>query len=412
MISFKEAQNIVSEHTPPRMPAEKIPLTEALGRVLAEDIAAGFDIPPYDNSAMDGYAVCADDTSGATSDHPVTLKVIGETAAGGKLGATVAPGSCVRIMTGGCIPPGADAIVRVEETEEIVGSRQSAVDGHEEESLVEIKQEVTQNRDIRKKGEDIRCGETVIKHGERIRPAHIGLLASLGKAEAPVVQKPKVGILATGDELLDITAPYNTEKIYSSNNYALMAQTCDAGAEPVLLGIAGDEQNILKEKIENGLNCDILVTTGGVSAGKYDIVQDIFCQAGVRILFNKVAIRPGMPTVFGIAENKPVYGLPGNPVSAMVTYELFVRPVILSMLGAASPDREETTAILTEGIKKRAGRFHFLRGVTSFEGKTRRVTTTGNQGSGILSSMGRANCLILLPDGSKEAGDEVRIMLI
>ncbi len=410
MLSFEEARKIVFEHLPSQMAAEEIPLTAALGRVLAEDIAAGFDIPPYDNSAMDGYAVCAEDTSGAGDDRPVELKVVGETAAGGKLGARVEPGSCVRIMTGGCIPPGADAIVRVEETEEIVGSRQSAVDGREEESLVKIKQEVTQDRDIRKIGEDIRCGETVIKHGVRIRPAHIGLLASLGKKDVPVAQKPKVGILATGDELLDITAPHDPKKIYSSNNYALMAQTYHAGAEPVLLGIAGDEQDSLREKIEDGLKCDILVTTGGVSAGKYDIVQDIFAQAGVRILFNKVAIRPGMPTVFGIAENKPIYGLPGNPVSAMVTYELFVRPVILSMLGVASPDREETTAVLTEGIRKKAGRFHFLRGV--FDGNSRQVKTTGSQGSGILSSMGRANCLILLPDGPKEAGDEVRIMLL
>ncbi len=399
MISFDKARQIVFEHLPSQMAAEEIPLTEALGRVLAEDIAAGFDIPPYDNSAMDGYAVCAGDTSGASSDHPVTLKVIGETAAGGKLGATVEPGSCVRIMTGGCIPPGADAIVRVEETEEI-------------QNRVKIKEEVAANRDIRRKGEDLRDGQKILKQGERLRPAHIGLLASLGKDRVQLRRKPKVGILATGDELLDITAPHDPEKIYSSNNYALMAQTLDAGAEPVLLGIAGDEQNILREKIEDGLNCDILVTTGGVSAGKYDIVQDIFAQAGVRILFSKVAIRPGMPTVFGVAENKPVYGLPGNPVSAMVTYELFVRPVILSMLGVASQKREETTAVLSEGLNKKPGRFHFLRGVTSFEGKTRRVTTTGSQGSGILSSRGRANCLILLPDGPKEAGDEVRIMLL
>jgi molybdopterin molybdotransferase len=399
MLSFEESRKTVFEHLPAQMPAEDVPLMESLGRVLGADIVAGFDIPPYDNSAMDGYAVCAADTCHAESDSLVALKIVGETAAGGKPGTKVEQGRCVRIMTGGRIPPGADAVVRVEETEETYNS-------------VEIKKKVAPGRDIRRRGEDIRCGETVLRRGECLKPSHIGLLASLGKAEVPVRRKPKVGILATGDELLDITATPDPEKIYSSNNYALMAQTQDAGGEPVLLGIAGDEESGLKEKIEKGLDCDILVTTGGVSAGKYDIVREVLTQAGVRILFSKVAIRPGMPTVFGTVDDKPVYGLPGNPVSAMVTFELFARPVILRMLGAACPDREETSAVLTEDITKKADRFHFLRGVSVLEGKIRKVSTTGSQGSGILSSMARADCLILLPDGSKKTGDSVKIMLL
>jgi len=406
MLSFDEARKIIFEHLPPGMESEEIPLTKALGRVLAADMVADFDIPPYDNSAMDGYAVCASDTSGAGPDTPVRLNIVGETAAGGKLGTKVSEGNCVRIMTGGRIPPGADAIVRVEETEEIVAGNE------ETQCLVKIKQEVTPGRDIRTKGEDIGCGQTVLRQGERLKPAHMGVLASMGKARVPVARKPRVAILATGDELLDISAPPDPEKIYSSNNYAIMAQTEEAGGEPVILGLAVDKEKDLTEKVKEGLNYDILVTTGGVSAGKYDIVPKIFLQNGAQILFRKVAIRPGMPTIFGMAKGKPVFGLPGNPVSAMVTFELFVRPVILRMLGDTSPDREEATAILREKIKKRRDRFHFLRGITTFEGKTRKVVTTGSQGSGILSSMARANCLILLPDGSKEAGDEVRILLL
>jgi molybdopterin molybdotransferase len=406
MLSFDEARKIVFEHLPPCMESEEIPLTEALGRVLATDVVADFDIPPYDNSAMDGYAVCASDTSGAGPGNPARLNIVGETAAGGKLGTKVSSGSCVRIMTGGRIPPGADAIVRVEEAEEIVG------DNEETQSLVKIKQEVTPGRDIRIKGEDIGYGQTVLRRGERLKPAHMGVLASMGKARVPVARKPRVAILATGDELLDISAPPDPEKIYSSNNYAILAQTDEAGGEPVILGIAADKEKDLTEKIKEGLNYDILITTGGVSAGKYDIVPQIFLQNGAQILFSKVAIRPGMPTILGTARGKPVYGLPGNPVSAMVTFELFVRPIILRMLGATFPDREEVSAVLSEKIKKRGDRFHFLRGISTFEGKTRKVVTTGSQGSGILSSMAWANCLILLPDGSKEAGDEVRIMLL
>jgi molybdopterin molybdotransferase len=406
MLSFDEAQKIVFEHLPTRMESEEIPLTEALRRVLSTDVVADFDIPPYDNSAMDGYAVCASDTAGAGPDNPMRLNIVGETAAGGKLGTEVSSGNCVRIMTGGRIPPGADAIVRVEEAEEIVG------DNEETQSLVKIKQEVTPGRDIRTKGEDIGYGQTVLRRGERLKPAHMGVLASMGKAMVPVARRPKVAILATGDELLDISAPPDPERIYSSNNYAILAQTHEAGGEPVILGIAADKEKDLTEKVKEGLNYDILITTGGVSAGKYDIVPKIFLQNGAQILFSKVAIRPGMPTIFGMARGKPVYGLPGNPVSAMVTFELFVRPVILRMLGAAFPEREEVSAILSEKIKKRGDRFHFLRGISTFEGKIRKVVTTGSQGSGILSSMARANCLILLPDGSKEAGDEVRIKLL
>ena len=399
MLTFDEARKIVFEHLPTPMAAENVPIAEALGRVLAIDIVAGFDIPPYDNSAMDGYAVCAGDTSHAGFKNPVSLKIVGETAAGGKLGARVESGNCVRIMTGGRIPPGADAIVRVEEAEEL-------------QDFVKINKDVVPGRDIREKGEDIHCGKTVLQQGELLKPAHIGLLASLGKAEVPVARKPRVGILATGDELLVITAPPDPEKIYSSNNYAISAQTLDAGGEPVLLGIAGDRENLLRGKIERGLNCDILVTTGGVSAGKYDIVQKILVGAGVKILFNKVAIRPGKPVVFGTAKGKYVYGLPGNPVSAMVTFELFVRPVIQRMLGSVYPDREEITAVLIEGIKKKSERYHFLRGICTYDGETRKVVTTGSQGSGILSSMGSANCLIMLPEGSKKAGEKVRLILL
>lgn len=414
MLSFDEARKIIFDHIS-RTAAEEIPLTEVLGRVLAENVVADLDIPPYDNSAMDGYAVCAADTSEVGPYHSVTLKIVGETAAGGRLGVKVEPGCCVRIMTGGRIPPGADAIVRVEQTEETTGAREEDIDGTEKiQKLVRIKEEVAPNRDIRKKGEDVCRGDMVLCKGTRLKPAHVGLLASLGMAMIPVAQRPKVGILATGNELLDPAESPNHEKIYSSNNYALMAQIQEAGGEPVLLGIAGDEEDLLRERIEKGLDCDILITTGGVSAGKYDIVRKVILQAGVVVLFHKVAIRPGMPVLFGTKKERQIFGLPGNPVSAMVTFELFVRPSILRMLGDNQPDREQTSAVLNEPIKKKKDRFHFLRGITTFDGKVRKVTTTGSQGSGILSSMGRANCLILLPEGSppKETGDDIQIMLL
>src|SRR6476660_3336061 len=378
---LEEAQRIVLDATPV-LGLEKIPLLDALGRVLGEDIIVERDNPPWDNSAMDGFAVRWDDIK---QEHeiqkPVTLTVIEDVPAGKMPTKTVGPGQAIRIMTGAPIPKGADTVLKVEDTE------------HQPDSVRVFKPE-QRGANIRPQGEDVKKGERIIAKGTRIRPGEAGMLAILAKSFVFAYQRPRVAILSTGDELADLDERFSEEKIINSNSYGIAAAVQEAGGIPILLGIAVDQPEALKEKIAHGLNADILVLSGGVSMGDYDFTKAVFKELGADMNFWKLAIRPGQPLAFGRIHDTLAFGLPGNPVSSMVTFEQLVRPCILKMSGMNQYGRPVVQAEIQEKFTKRNDRRHFLRGILTREQGVLKVRTTGEQGSGILTSMVKANCLI------------------
>ncbi len=396
-----EARRVVLEATAP-LGLEKIPILDALGRVLGEDIVAERDNPPWDNSAMDGFAVRWEDIK---QEHaiamPVTLKVIEDVPAGKTPTQTVGPGQAIRIMTGAPIPKGADTVIKVEDTE------------HTPDSVKIFKPEV-RGANIRLQGEDVKKGDCIIAKGTRIRPAEAGMLAILAKSFVFVYQRPRVAILSTGDELADLDERFSEDKIINSNSYGLAAAVQEAGGVPILLGIAKDQPAALKEKISHGLNADILVLSGGVSMGDYDFTRAVFRDLGAEMNFWKLAIRPGQPLAFGRIQGKLAFGLPGNPVSSMVTFEQLVRPAILKMGGHRSYGRPIVQAIFQETFSKKPDRRHFLRGILVREDGVFKVRTTGDQGSGILTSMVKANCLIDVPAEVERLnpGDTVSVQLL
>ena len=380
---------------------EKINLLDALGRVIGEDIVASRPVPPKDNSAMDGYALRSEDIYGASRERPVVLNVIEDIPAGAIPQKRVGQGQAARIMTGAPVPGGADAVTRMEDTEK---------DGQ----AVRIFVEVPAGQDIRLAGEDVRPGETVISRGDMIRPAEIGMLAALGRVFISVHQKPLVAILATGNELVDVDENPSPWQIISSNSYALAAQVLDCGAIPLQIGIAKDTREDLTAKLKSALRADLIISSGGVSVGDYDLVKDIMKEVGNRMQFWQVAMRPGKPLAFGAMDGVPLFGLPGNPVSSMVSFEQFVRPSILKMMGHRNLFRRTIQAVLTESIDKKKGTRHFIRARITFEDGRYRAVSTGEQGSGILKSMVQANGLIVLPDdaASVKAGDMVTVQLL
>jgi molybdopterin molybdotransferase len=381
---------------------EKISILESLNRVLGEDIVAERDNPPWDNSAMDGFAVRADDIK---QEHaigkPVTLRVIEDVPAGKMPGQTVGPGQAIRIMTGAPVPKGADTVIKVEETE------------HAPDSVRIFKPE-PRGSNIRPQGEDVKKGDCIIAKGTLIRPGEAGMLAILAKSFVPVYQQPRVAILSTGDELADLDERFSEEKIINSNSYGIAAAVQEAGGIPILLGIAKDQPAALKEKISHGLNADILVLSGGVSMGDYDFTKAVFKELGAEMNFWKLAIRPGQPLAFGKIQGKLAFGLPGNPVSSMVTFEQLVRPAMLKMSGYRSYGRPVVQAVFQEKFSKRTDRRHFLRGVLTCEDGVFKVRTTGDQGSGILTSMVKANCLIDVPEEIERLnpGDTVSVQVL
>ena len=401
MISFEDAQKIVLESVS-ALESVEMPILDTLGLVAAEDIASTEQIPPFDNSAMDGYALLADDIKGASAQNPVELKVLMDLPAGRHTGKPVGQGEAIRIMTGAPVPPGADTVVQVELTEKTTDSR------------VRILREHEKGRNIRRAGEDIAIGQIVIRKGDDVSPAKIGVLASIGRTTLKVVRRPVVAILATGDELLDADEPLGPGKIRSSNSYTLVSQTRACGAESMYLGIARDTMEDVRSHFEKGLSADMIVSSGGVSVGDYDYVKDVLKELGVDLKFTKVAIKPGKPTVFGLFGNKPVFGLPGNPVSSMVIFEEFVRPAILKLMGKRRLFRPVIEGILDEDINKKPDRMHLIRAVTRREGSDYYVSTTGPQGSGILVSMDIANSLILFPRGTEtlKRGERAAVQLI
>ena len=400
MISVEEALDKVLSHIHP-LGTEKVSLTDALGRVLAEDIHAPRDIPPLDNSGMDGYAVRWEDIVDASQDRSTRLEVIEDLPAGFIAKKEVRKGQAIRIMTGAPIPEGADTVVPVEETKK---------DGN----FVLISKAIVLGDSIRHAGEDVKKGDRVISKGDLIRPAEIGMLASVSRSSIHVYQRPLVAILCTGEELVDVDESLNDAKIVSSNSYTLAAQVRDCGAIPMQLGIAKDRKEAIEQKLSQGLRADVLVSSAGVSVGDYDYVRDVLSDLGMEMIFWKVAMRPGKPLAFGTIRGKPVFGLPGNPVSSMVSFEQFVRPSLLKMMGHSNLFRPVIEAILKEEIHKEPGRRHFIRAFVSFEQDHYYVTTTGDQGSAILRSMIKANGLVMIPENERyvRAGEKVKVQLL
>lgn len=396
-----DAQRTVLEGTIP-LGLEKVSLLEALGRVLGEDIIAERDNPPWDNSAMDGFALRWEDIK---QEHaitkPVELKVIEDVPAGTVATKTVGPGEAIRIMTGAPVPKGADTVVKVEETE-------SSGDA------VRIFKALERGANVRPQGEDVKKGDTIIAKGTQIRPAEAGMLAILAKSFVLVYQKPRVAILSTGDELADLDERFDEDKIINSNSYGIAAGVQEGGGIPILLGIAKDQPAALKGKIAHGLNADILVLSGGVSMGDYDFTKAVFKDLGAEMNFWKLAIRPGQPLAFGKIQGKLAFGLPGNPVSSMVTFEQLVRPAMLKMGGHRSYGRPVVQAVFQEKFSKRNDRRHFLRGILSRQNGVLTVRTTGDQGSGILTSMVKANGLIDVPEEVERLnpGDTVSVQVL
>ena len=402
MISVEAALEIILSEIKP-LGLERTSILLTLGRVLGEDIYASVDNPPWDNSAMDGYALRASDTKGASRAKPVILRIIEDLPAGYVAKKSVKRGEAVRIMTGAPIPGGTDAVIMVEDTDKSEVRSQK--------SEVKIFREAKIRDNIRRAGEDFKKGALVLKKGTAIRAAEVAMLATVGKPNVCVYQRPKVAVLSTGDELVEIEETPSNGKIVNSNSYAISAQIKACGAVPVQLGIARDAKKDLMDKLSYGLASDCILSSGGVSVGDFDFVKDVLKEMGSEMRFWKVAIKPGKPLAFGIINNKPVFGLPGNPVSAMVAFEQFVRPAILKMMGVRNIFRKSLTALLTSSLKKKAGRMHFIRAVLEEKNGQFYVTPLEGQGSGVLSSMVMANSLIILPEDAKDAakGSKVKV---
>jgi molybdopterin molybdotransferase len=370
--------------------------------VLAENVRAGEDIPPRANSSMDGYAVLAADTAGASADRPTRLRIAGEIAAGYVPDAPVTPGTAMRIMTGAPLPPGADAVVKVEDTDSDEGS-------------VNVYVQVPPGNYIRPAGEDVHQGELVLPKSTLLRPQEIGMLATLGHREALVHRRPRVAILATGDEVVEIDQPLTPGKIRNANSYSNAAQVLKHGGVPLLLGIARDNVDDLTVKIRAGLErgVDLFLTSGGVSVSDFDLVKDVLAAEG-EIAFWRVRMKPGKPLAFGRIGGVPVLGLPGNPVSAMVSFEVFVRPAIWKMLGRTDLARPTLNATLMDEIAHKDDRRHYVRVRVTKHGDGYRAYLTGGQGSGILSSMVKANALAVIPEewDHASAGAQVQVMML
>jgi len=413
MISVEQALDKILSYVHV-LEVEERPILECLGQVLAEDVYSGLNVPPLDNSAMDGYAVQSKDTRGASRQSPRFLRVIDTVAAGSMAGCEVEPGTAVRIMTGAPIPKGADSVVIFEDTDEI--QRQGAS------TEIGIWCEAEAGLNIRRAGEDIARESMVLSQGTVLRPSEIGVLASLGRTAVRVIRRPVVAILATGDELVDISQPLPAGKIYNSNTYSLAALVRRYGGIPKILGIALDSEHSVVAKLRQGLDADMLITTGGVSAGDYDLVKDILAKQG-EISFWTVRMKPGKPLAFGIikgvgktgiARNIPHLGLPGNPVSSMVTFELFVRPAMLKMMGKKNLAKPTIEAVVENPVVNTDRRRLFARVIVEKRNGQYFARLTGPQGSGILTSMTSANGLMIIPEDKAEvaAGDIVQVMML
>jgi len=415
MISVEEARERILDVIA-RLPVEAKPLAQALGQVLAEDVTSPLTIPPLDNTGMDGYAVRAVDTDGASDASPRTLRIIGEVAAGYIFDGEVAPGTAVRIMTGAPIPRGADSVVPFEETDEPEGR----VFGRfaKGRDAVGILKAARPGANVRRAGEDVQRGSMVMRAGTELRAAQIGVLASLGMSSVRVYRRPVIAILSTGDELLEIGQPPEEGKIYDSNAYSIAALVSEAGGIPLSLGIARDTIEDLTEKVHRGVEADMLITTAGVSRGDYDVVKDVLLKEG-EVGFWTVRMRPGKPLAFGSfpapdGRRVPHLGLPGNPVSSMVAFELFGRPAVYKMMGKAHWERPVLRVTVEERVRNEDGRRFLARAIVREREGRYFASLTGPQGSGILTSMALANALVVCPEdiASLEPGDEADAIML
>ncbi len=405
MISVEEALDKVLSYVY-MLEVEEKPILDCLGQVLDEDIYSPLSVPPLDNSAMDGYAVKADDAAGASAFSPVTLDVIGEVKAGTVTRQEVTTHTAIRIMTGAPLPNGADSVVQFEHTDE-------EQRGQRPPRQIGILQAVTKGQNVRRAGEDIARGDLVLTKGTVLRPAEIGVLASLGQGSVNVIRRPVVAILATGDELVQLGQPLPEGKIYNSNSYSTAALVLRYGGIPRVLGIATDSAADIEDKIRQALSSDMLLTSGGVSMGDYDFVKEVLAEQG-EVSFWTVRMKPGKPLAFGNIKGIPHLGLPGNPVSVMITFELFARPAILKMMGKKNLSKPVVEATLEGRVKNTDGRRIFARAAVRRDGERYLARITGPQGSGILTSMSQANGLVIVPEDSEGAkdGDTVKVLML
>jgi molybdopterin molybdotransferase len=399
LVPLAEAREAVLSQIQPLPPIE-LPLTDAYGCVTAADVAAAVDLPEFASSGMDGYALRAADVTAASPEQPAELKVVGRAMIGQHPEATVGMGEAVKIATGAPIPGGADAVVPVENTEG-------------ENGLVRVFEPVDEGRHVRPQGEDVRIGDVLVPAGKRIGAPEIGLLANAGVPHPLVHPRPRVIVFSTGDELVPPTETPSFGQVRDANAYTLFGALREAGAMPVMAGIVRDDPEQLKEAVLSyEIQADAFVSSGGVSVGERDVVKAAFYRHG-DVSFSKVAMQPGMPQGFGFLEGKPFFGLPGNPVSVFVSFEMFVRPAILKMMGRANLGRPEVSAILRDAIEGPTDKSVFIRVHVARGADGWTATPTGGRGSNLISTVARANGLAVLPPGvgSIDAGERVTVFL-
>ncbi|HZY10336.1 MAG TPA: gephyrin-like molybdotransferase Glp [Bacteroidota bacterium] len=399
MISAQEARNIILSSVKP-LSTITVSLARARHYAVAEKIISGDDIPPFDNSAMDGYAVRYGDIKSV----PIELTVVGEIGAGVIFQGTLQQNEAVSIMTGAPIPDGANTVVPIEFTEQTDQSR------------VKILRNVSFGENIRRAGEDVKRGSVVLDVGTTLRPQELGVLAALGKNFVQIYKPANVAILTTGDEVIDMENPLKPGEIRNSNLYVLRGLSEELGCEVVDLGNAKDNINEIRQKVIQGLESDALITSGGVSVGKYDFIKKVLQELNAEIKIQQVNIKPGKPFVFALLGSKTIFGLPGNPVSSMVTFLHFVKPALLKLMGRTSEIESDLKikATLVNEIKKSDGKMYFLRGILESKNREFTVRSTGAQSSHLLTSLTKANCLIIIPENKDmiNAGDKVEVCLI
>jgi len=395
VLTVEEARAQILARVQPRE-TEYVELLGALGRVLAETVVSTREIPPWANSSMDGYAIRAEDTTTANA----TLRIVGRVAAGALPDRAVGRGEAMRIFTGAPMPAGADAVVPQEDVEA-------------DETRVVVRSRVKPADYVRSAGEDVRPGDIVLEPGQRIRAAEIGLLATLGRPRVAVYRRPRVAILSTGNEIADLGTEPGPGAIPNTNTYSLMAQVLEAGAEPMNLGVAPDRVEAVEERLRWGAHADVIISSAGVSVGEHDVVKEAFTRVGAELVLWRVSMRPGKPITFGSWQGRAVFGLPGNPVSAMVTFELFVRPALLRMAGHRDLDRPRVRARADARIENPGRRRGYLRVTLRRDGHEYRARLTGEQGSAILRSMVLADGLAVLEgDTTVQEGDYVDVINI
>ncbi len=388
MLTVAEAKEVILSTVRTR-PARAVPLAEALDCVLAQDVTSPVDLPLWDNSAVDGYAVRASDVAGASENSSIHLRVIVEVPAGMSAHVGWEPQACARIFTGAPIPAGADAVVMQEDTHP------------HHEGYVAIAESVETGENVRRAGDDVTKNEVVLRAGTLLGPSQLGMAAAVGVAQLVVYPCPRVGVLVTGAEIVEPGRPLGEGQIHDSNSYALCAFVKKAGCEPVDLGIADDTREDLHEKIDYGLSeCDAVITVGGVSVGEYDLVKDVLAELGCEQNLWKIAMRPGKPFVFGTRAEKLVFGLPGNPVSAAVTFLVLVRPALLKMRGLTEIELPSLSAETAEDFVNSGDRLHYMRAKLQREGEKWLVRQMPHQGSHVISSIANANCLVEVPEAT------------